>query len=436
MGAQAPLEGRLREQGQPAVTRRPGRQPDSAELATGRLQQADLGVVERAVEQSWGSQGQQVLHLVVGCDGAGKGVHVGGGVDDERLDAKGAEACSEHRAHRSAPDDQDLAGPRVAFTEHASPEHPRASRRYRRAMLRSLILAASRNERVHRFVAGAPLSRRVVRRFVAGESVDDAVRTSRELTGKGLAVSLDHLGEDTTDAAQAAATVQAYLVLLDRLSTAGLTRSGRVEVSVKLSAVGQSLDEELALEGARTICAAAQAAGSTVTLDMEDHFTTDRTLATLAELRKEFPSTGAVVQAYLHRTEDDCRALALEGYRVRLCKGAYREPVEVAYQSGADVDASYQRCLKVLMDGPGYPMVATHDPAMITLATASRAPGSFELQLLYDIRPLEQERLVAAGHTVRVYVPYGEQWYGYLMRRLAERPANLVFFLRALAGRS
>ena len=303
-------------------------------------------------------------------------------------------------------------------------------------MLRSLILAASRNERVRRLVAEAPLSRTVVRRFVAGESVDDAVRISGELTAKGLAVSLDHLGEDTLDAAQAEATVQAYLVLLDRLQAAGLTRSGRVEVSVKLSAVGQSLDDALALEGARTICAAAQAAGSTVTLDMEDHTTTDRTLATLAELRKEFPSTGAVVQAYLHRTEDDCRTLAVEGSRVRLCKGAYREPAEVAYQGAADVDASYQRCLKVLMDGPGYPMVATHDPAMITLATASRAPGSFELQLLYGIRPLEQERLVAAGHTVRVYVPYGEQWYGYLMRRLAERPANLVFFLRALASRS
>ena len=230
--------------------------------------------------------------------------------------------------------------------------------------------------------------------------------------------------------------MQAYLVLLDRLSTAGLTQSGRVEVSVKLSAVGQGLDDALALEGARTICAAAAAAGSTVTLDMEDHTTTDRTLATLAELRKEFPSTGAVVQAYLHRTEDDCRALAVEGSRVRLCKGAYREPDEVAYQNGAEVDASYRRCLQVLMAGPGYPMVATHDPALIELATGAREPGTFELQLLYGIRPLEQDRLAAAGHTVRIYVPYGEQWYGYLMRRLAERPANLVFFLRALASRT
>jgi len=304
-------------------------------------------------------------------------------------------------------------------------------------MLRSVILAASRNERVHRLVAGAPLSRAVVRRFVAGESADDAVRASTGLLAKGLTVSLDHLGEDTTDAAQAAATVQAYLVLLDRLASQGLTTGGRVEVSVKLSAVGQTLSDDLALEGARAVCAAAEAAGTTVTLDMEDHTTTDRTLATLAVLRQTYPSTGAVLQAYLHRTEADCTALAVEGSRVRLCKGAYKEPAEVAYQRTDEVDASYRRCLDVLMAGPGYPMVATHDPALIAAATTTgRAPGSFELQLLYGIRPLEQERLAAAGHAVRVYVPYGEQWYGYLMRRLAERPANLVFFLRALASRS
>jgi proline dehydrogenase len=304
-------------------------------------------------------------------------------------------------------------------------------------VLRSVILAASRNARVERFVAGAPLSRSVVRRFVAGESVEDAVRTSRELTGRGLTVSLDHLGEDTTDAGQADATVKAYLVLLDRLQEAGLTSGGRTEVSVKLSAVGQTISDELAEQGARTICEAARAAGTTVTLDMEDHTTTDRTLATLRSLRHEFPETGAVVQAYLHRTEDDCRALAAQGSRVRLCKGAYQEPPTVAFQTPAEVDASYVRCLEVLMAGDGYPMVATHDPALIetTLQLAAGRTGDFEFQLLYGIRPLEQQRLVAAGHTVRVYVPYGDQWYGYLMRRLAERPANLVFFLRALASK-
>ena len=301
---------------------------------------------------------------------------------------------------------------------------------------RSLILAASRNRRVERFVAGAPLSRSVVRRFVAGEAVEDAVRASRELTAKGLRVSLDHLGEDTTDAGQADATVKAYLLLLQRLHEAGLTSDGRVEVSVKLSAVGQTISDELALDGARRICEAAAAAGTTVTLDMEDHTTTDRTLATLAVLRRDHPQTGAVLQAYLHRTEGDCRDLAVAGSRVRLCKGAYNEPAEVAFQSVEDVDASYVRCMDVLLAGEGYPMLATHDPQLVERALASGRTAPYEFQMLYGIRPLEQERLVAAGHAVRVYVPYGDQWYGYLMRRLAERPANLVFFLRALVSRS
>jgi proline dehydrogenase len=253
--------------------------------------------------------------------------------------------------------------------------------------------------------------------------------------GQALA---DELGEDTLDAGQADATVKAYLVLLQRLREAGLTGDGRTEVSVKLSAVGQEISDDLALEGARTICEAAEAAGTTVTLDMEAHTTTDRTLATLHELRTEFPSTGAVLQSYLHRTEDDCRALAVAGSRVRLCKGAYKEPASVAYQSPAEVDKAYVRCLKVLMQGPGYPMVASHDPRLVAIAgelAKHRAPGTYEYQMLYGIRPHEQERLAAAGETVRVYVPYGDQWYGYLMRRLAERPANLVFFLRALASK-
>ncbi len=301
--------------------------------------------------------------------------------------------------------------------------------------LRSVILAASRNARVERFVAGAPLSRSVVRRFVAGHDVEDAVRASRELTAKGLTVSLDHLGEDTTDAGQADATVKAYLVLLDRLQDAGVSAGGRVEVSVKLSAVGQTISDELALDGARRICEAAAVAGTTVTLDMEDHTTTDRTLATLAALRRDYPQTGAVLQAYLHRTEQDCRALATAGSRVRLCKGAYKEPASVAFQEAEDVDASYVRCMDALMAGEGYPMLATHDPKLVEHALALGRTLPYEFQMLYGIRPLEQERLVAAGHRVRVYVPYGDQWYGYLMRRLAERPANLVFFLRALASK-
>jgi proline dehydrogenase len=237
-------------------------------------------------------------------------------------------------------------------------------------------------------------------------------------------------------------TVNAYLDLLAALDASGLARNA--EVSVKLSAVGQALPEigaKLSLENARTICQAARNVGTTVTLDMEDHTTTDQTLATLRELRKDYPETGAVIQAYLHRTEADARALAFEGSRVRLCKGAYKEPETVAFQDRLEVDKSYVRCLKVLMAGQGYPMVASHDPRIIEIASAlatrnDRAHGSYEFQMLYGIRPEEQKRLAGNGEKVRVYVPYGQEWYGYLMRRLAERPSNLTFFARSLISKS
>ena len=173
---------------------------------------------------------------------------------------------------------------------------------------------------------------------------------------------------------------------------------------------------------------------------MEDHTTTDSTLAILRELRKDFPETGAVLQAYLLRTEADCRALAYEGSRVRLCKGAYNEPEDVAFQSRLDVDRSYVRCLKVLLGGQGYPMIATHDPRMVEIGSSlasryGREQGSYEFQMLYGIRPEEQKRLASSGETMRVYVPYGEEWYGYLMRRLAERPQNLSFFVKSLVSK-
>jgi len=240
---------------------------------------------------------------------------------------------------------------------------------------------------------------------------------------------------------QAATTRDTYVHLLDLLAEADLTAYGAAEVSVKLSAIGQALPADgdaIALENARAICEAAQAAGTTVTLDMEDHTTTDRTLATLHALREDFPWVGAVLQSYLHRTEADCRDLATAGSRVRLCKGAYKEPASVAYQDGDDVDLSYVRCLKVLMAGDGYPMVASHDPRLVDIAAAlaghhGRAPDSYEFQMLLGIRMNEQKRIADRGHQMRVYVPFGEDWYGYLVRRMAERPANVQFFLRSLA---
>jgi proline dehydrogenase len=315
-------------------------------------------------------------------------------------------------------------------------------------VLRSTILAASRNKAVEKLVTNAPVSRSVVRRFVGGSDTAAAVEAARALVGDGLTVTLDHLGEDTTDRSQADAVVAAYLELLAALKHASLTDelgplTSRSDLSVKLSAIGQALPgdgERIALDNARRICAAAQEVGASVTLDAEDHTTTDSTLAILGELRADFPNTAAVLQAYLHRTVGDCRDLAGAGSRVRLCKGAYREPASVAYQRREEVDVNYVRCLNVLLAGAGYPMFATHDPRLVAIAADralwhGRKHEEFEFQMLYGIRPDEQRRLAAIGHTVRVYIPYGAQWYGYLMRRLAERPANLAFFGRALVSK-
>nr|BFF02421.1 proline dehydrogenase family protein [Streptoalloteichus tenebrarius] len=305
--------------------------------------------------------------------------------------------------------------------------------------LRTLILAAAGNDTIRHLVATAPVSRDVVRRFVAGETTEDAVAATKDLVAAGLSVTLDYLGEDTTDRAQAEKTVQAYLELLDRLRADGL--ADRAEVSVKLSAVGQALDERLALENATRICEAAEKAGTTVTLDMEDHTTTDSTLGILRELRGTWPWVGGVLQAYLHRTLDDATALATEGSRIRLCKGAYKEPDTVAHVAPHEVDLAYVRCANALLAGDGYPMFATHDPRLVEIIGErarwyGRKPGSYEYQMLYGVRPDEQRRLAAAGETVRVYIPYGEEWYGYLMRRMAEKPANTALFLRSLVSKS
>ncbi len=305
-------------------------------------------------------------------------------------------------------------------------------------MLRQSLLMLSRSDRVKALVTGMPVSAAIVARYVPGETTAEAVDAVAELVASGRQVTLDFLGEDTLDEAQAEATVSAYVEVLEELAARDLASDA--EVSVKLSAIGQALPgdgEETAARNARTICEAARSAGTTVTLDMEDHTTTDSTLRVLRGLRQEFPDTGAVLQSYLRRTEADCRELSGAGSRVRLCKGAYKEPESVAYQSRREVDLAYVRCLKILMEGDGYPMVASHDPTMVSIAAelarrTGRDAASYEFQMLYGIRPDEQLRLVGEGRTVRVYVPYGQEWYGYLMRRLAERPQNLSFFAKSL----
>ena len=315
------------------------------------------------------------------------------------------------------------------------------------SLLRAPILLLARSQGIKKLVSTMPVSSGIVTSYVPGEGTDDAVAATGGLVDDGLRVTLDHLGEDTTDLEHASATVAAYKELLSELASRGL--AAQAEVSVKLSAIGQFLPDhvapggghQVALENARDICRAARNAGTTVTLDMEDHTTTDSTLTILRELRKDFPETGAVLQAMLRRTEGDCRSLAYEGSRVRLCKGAYMEPEDVAFTDRLEIDKSYVRCLKILMGGQGYPMVATHDPRMIQIASSlasrfGRRAGTYEFQMLYGIRPEEQKRLAAAGETVRVYVPYGSEWYGYLMRRLAEKPQNLAFFARSLVSKS
>jgi len=315
-------------------------------------------------------------------------------------------------------------------------------------LLRKPILALSGNGAVRDALVTTPVTKAVVERFIAGETSSDAVLAVEHLRGAGLQVTLDHLGEDTTDRATADATVEAYLDVIRVLAAAGQVAG--TELSVKLSAVGQALlatpelpagGNAYALDGARRIADAAYAAGARGNPDMEDHTTVDQTREVLFELRRRHPDVGIAIQAMLLRTPKDLAELTGPGSRVRLVKGAYNEPADVAYTDPAQIDLAYVRAMKVLMHGKGYPMIASHDPRIVAIADriaadAGRTPDRWEHQMLYGIRPDEQRRLVAAGRTVRVYVPYGSDWYGYFTRRLAERPANLLFFLRSLTSRS
>jgi proline dehydrogenase len=292
-------------------------------------------------------------------------------------------------------------------------------------VLRQALLAVSKSRRAERVISTSPLTRDVVRRYVAG----DVAAVIGGLTRKGLLVTVDHLGEEVTEQAQAEAAVTEYLSLL------GLLPPG-ADVSVKLTALGLRLSERLALDHAAAICRAAAARSVTVTLDAEEHDTIPGLHSVHTALRREHPDVGVVVQAYLPDSLERCEKLG--GARVRLCKGAYTAPG--AYTRTADIDRSFVRCLKVLMAGTAYPMVATHDPRLVRIASTlavlhGRDATGFEYQMLYGVRPDEQARLAGLGARMRVYVPYGDDWYPYLMRRLAERPGNLAFFLRSLMSR-
>ncbi|CAM5739027.1 proline dehydrogenase family protein [Streptomyces hirsutus] len=270
--------------------------------------------------------------------------------------------------------------------------------------------------------------------------MDEILPVIDELTGNGLELTMDVVGEDITTPEQATAARDAYLELIGRLGP--LELGTRAEMSVKLSMFGQALPggHDLALANVRPVVEAAAAIGTTVTLDAEDHTTLDSMFAIHDDLRKDFPQTGCVIQAYLFRTEEDARRLAANGSRVRLVKGAYKEPAEVAHQHKHEIDKAYVRILRTLMEGEGYPMIGSHDPRLISITqelarTAGRKLDEYEFQMLYGIRGDEHLRLAAEGHRMRVYTAYGTDWYGYFMRRLAEKPANLRFFLRSMVSK-
>lgn len=300
-------------------------------------------------------------------------------------------------------------------------------------MFRSLILGVA-NRRFARAIATSGPGRAVALRFVAGEDLEEAIEVIRALNGAGMDVSIDHLGENVTDLGQAKAGAEVYLRALDRVEAEGL----RANVSIKPTAMGIDVDADQASSLVEQVVARAAAAGTSVTLDMEDHRYTDRTIDLCVALAAAHPgAVGIAIQAYLHRTPEDLERLIDAGVHVRLCKGAYKEPDAIAYTKRADVAASYARCAVRLLSSPAYAMIASHDERLVRHAmrqaqTLGRARDTFEFQMLYGVRRELQRQIVEEGYRLRIYVPFGDEWYPYLMRRIAERPANVRFFAEAL----
>ncbi len=276
--------------------------------------------------------------------------------------------------------------------------------------------------------------RKLALRFVAGETLAEAIDVARALNGRGMTVSLDHLGESVTDVGSARAARDDYLACLDQIEASGLDAN----VSVKLTQLGLALDRELTLGNLKQIAERAAEVGTTVTVDMEDSPYTDATLDIYGQVQREFGNLGVAVQAYLYRTGADVSRIAPLGGHIRLCKGAYAEPETIAMSRKEHVDANFATLTRQLMDQhTAKPAIATHDDRLIDLTRTLIADRSspYEFQMLYGVRSNLQTQLVEQGYPLRVYVPYGSEWYPYLTRRMAERPANTLFFLRALFGR-
>ena len=313
-------------------------------------------------------------------------------------------------------------------------------------MLRSFFIFLSHSRWARWLVTHLPLAWRAASRFVAGHTIDEAITAIRSLNSRGIAATLDHLGESVTNEAEARRAADDYLLALDKIAAGEV----RANVSLKLTQFGLDLSTAFCPQNARRVVEKARATDNFVRIDMEGTPHTDRTLEVFRALRQDFDNVGIVLQAYLYRTENDLQQLIAEKSRVRLCKGAYQEPADKAFPRKADTDANYIKLAGLMLDHardvsgagrngrlPPLPALATHDEKMILAAQAhaARQPvprENFEFQMLYGIRRDLQERLAADGYAVRVYVPYGNEWYPYCMRRLAERPANVWFILSSL----
>ncbi|HEY0756153.1 MAG TPA: proline dehydrogenase family protein [Ktedonobacteraceae bacterium] len=295
-------------------------------------------------------------------------------------------------------------------------------------MLKNTLLYMAQNESVRNFVMNNQAARGVSRRFVAGEELDEALEATKKLNQQGLHVSLDYLGENVSDIDKARATARGYQQILDRIHDS----AADANISIKLTALGLDISGELCEQNLTEILEHAGKFPLFVRIDMESSAYVERTMDLTLRMHERFEHVGTVIQSCLYRSKKDVEQLIIQGVRVRLVKGAYKEPKSVAFQVKSDVDRNYIRLMTLLLQRGNYPALATHDQAIVDAACKYTrnngiSPRSFEFQMLYGIRRDLQEKLVRQGYNVRVYVPYGSQWYPYLMRRMAERPANLIF---------
>ena len=298
-------------------------------------------------------------------------------------------------------------------------------------MLRTLLLELAKSSRLRRWITSNGTTRRMAQRFVPGEDLAPAIEAARSCNRAGMTVSLDHLGENVFDRADAERARASYTGALDRIAAEGIDGN----VSLKLTHLGLDLGEQFCADQLRIVTRRAAELGNFVRVDMEGSAYTEKTIQIVKQARAETDAVGTVIQAYLYRSENDIHDLLSIGCRIRLVKGAYKEPSQIAFPGKKQVDANYVKLMQILLPSGGYHAMATHDPKMIDATTRfvaqqGIAKEKFEFQMLYGIRTDLQSRLVRDGYRVRVYIPFGQDWFPYFMRRLAERPANLMFFAR------